>query len=182
MDRRDKVTLALLGFFFVVATTIELYFVVAHRTLPEAASAGNTLAYLLSIYGPSDQAYFARPSAFALSLEGLNVFVTQPLGLVLAYAIVKQRPWRWPLQLAVGAYLAYSVVLYFLVAHVSHFASMSEKSPRTFIIFYAANAPWLLGYAWMALDAAREIAARFTTVEDRPPSASPAWWRSHRYS
>ena len=161
MARRDKVTLALLGFFFVIGCTIELYFIVAHRELV-AAAAHNPLAWLLSLYGPSDRAYFAAPSALALSLEGLNVFVTQPLGLVLAYAIVKKRAWRWPLQLAVGAYLAYSVVLYFLVAQVSGFADMAPHSFRTFSVFYAANLPWLAGYGWMAWDAARKIRAQLS--------------------
>ena len=162
MARRDKVTLALLGFFFVIGFTIELYFIVAHRGLVAAASAHQPLAWLLSLYGPSDRDYFAAPSSLALTLEGLNVFVTQPLGLVLAWGIVRRRPWRWPLQLTVGAYLAYSVVLYFVNAQVSGFASMEERSFRTFAVFYAANLPWLIGYAWLAWDAAREIRDRLT--------------------
>jgi hypothetical protein len=160
MSRRDKATLGLLGFFFVVASTIELYFVVAHDRLV-AAAAHNPLAWLLSLYGPSDSAYFAAPSPLALTLEGLNVFVTQPVGIALAYAIVRRRPWRWPLQLAVGAYVTYSVVLYFLEAHVSGLAGMSGRSVATFAIFYGANLPWLAGYAWLAWEAARTIAARF---------------------
>ena len=159
ISRRDKVTLALLAFFFAVGCTIELYFVVAHRGLV-AAAAHNPLAWLLSLYGPSDRDYFAAPSPLALSLEGVNVFFTQPLGIVLAWAIVRKRAWRWPAQLAIGAYVAYSVVLYFVVAAVGGFAGMSGRSVRTFVVFYAANLPWLLGYGWMAWDAAREIAAR----------------------
>ena len=160
MTRRDKATLAILAFFFSIAVTIELYFVVAHRHLVADAAAHHPLAHLLAIYGPADRAYFAAPSAFALSLEGLNVFVTQPLGVVLAYAIVTRRAWRWPLQLAVGAYLAYSVVLYFLVAAVSGFAEMSERSAGVFAMYFGANLPWLAGAAWMAWDAAREIDRR----------------------
>lgn len=169
LSRRDKVTLALLGFFCAIAATIELYFVVAHRGLV-AAAAHNPLAWLLSLYGPSDRDYFAAPSSLALSLEGLNVFVTQPLGLLLAWGIVRHRTWRWPLQLAVGSYLAYSVVLYFLNAQVSGFAGMSARTFRTFAVFYAANLPWLVGYAWMAWDAAREIRARLGA----PARLSPA--------
>ena len=159
MSRRDKATLALLGFFFVIGFTIELYFIVEHRVLV-AAAAHNPFAWLLSLYGPSDRDYFSAPSSLALSLETLNVFVTQPLGLVLAWAIVRRRPWRWPLQLAVGSYLAYSVVLYFLNAQVSGFAGMEGRSFRTFAVFYAGNLPWLVGYGWLAWDAAREIHAR----------------------
>jgi hypothetical protein len=160
MTRRDDVALGLLAFYFLVAFTIELYFVVAHDHLVADAVAHHPLAFLLSIYGPADQAYFGAPSPFSLALEGLNVFVTQPLGVVLAWGIVRRRAWRWPLQLAVGAYLFYSVVLYFVVGHVSGFASMSERSPRSFFIYYAANLPWLVGYGWLAWDAARQIVAR----------------------
>ena len=160
MSRRDVATLALLGFFFAVAATIELYFVVAHDHLVAAAAAGHPLARLLAIYGPADSAYFAAPSPFALALEGLNVFVTQPLGVLLAIGIVRRRPWRWPLQLFVGAYLAYSVVLYFLVGAIAGFATMSDRSPAIFAMYVGANMPWLAGAAWMAASAARELARR----------------------
>jgi hypothetical protein len=160
MTRRDVATLGLLGFFFAVAVTIELYFVVAHAHLVAAAAARHPLAQLLAISGPADRGYFAAPSALALALEGLNVFVTQPLALVLAYAIVRRRSWRWPLQLAVGSYLAYSVVLYFLVAAVSRFADMSARGPGVFALFFGANLPWLAGAGWMAWSAASEIDRR----------------------
>jgi hypothetical protein len=160
MTRRDVATLALLGFFFAVAVTIELYYVVAHGELVAAAAAGNVLARGLALYGPSDSAYFAAPTALTLSLEGINVFVTQLLGIALAYAIVRRRPWRWPLQLALGSYVAYSVVLYFTEGAVSGFANMSERSAGTFAIYIGANLPWLVGAAWMAASAAREIARR----------------------
>ena len=166
MSRRDKATLGLLGFFFVIASTIELYFLVAHKGLVAAAT-HNPLAWLLSLYGPSDSAYFDAPSPLALSFEGLQVAVTQPLGAALAYAVVRRRAWRWPLQLAVGAYVSYSVVLYFLVAHVSGLAGMRDRSVASFAIFYGANLPWLAGYGWLAVDAAREILARL-------PRSAPA--------
>lgn len=142
-----------------MASTLELYFLVAHDRLA-AAAAHNPFAWLLAIYGPADRAYFDAPSPLALALEGFNVAVTQPLGALLAYAIVRRRPWRWPLQLGVGAYVTYSVLLYFLVAHVSGLAGMRDRRVATFAIFYGANLPWLAGYAWLAWDAARAIVAR----------------------
>lgn len=160
MSRRDKATLALLGFFFLIAFTIELYYVVAHdRIVAEAGH--NPLAWLLAIYGPSDRAYFDAPSPLTITLEGFNVVVTQPLGIALALAVWRRRNWRWPLQVAIGAYVTYSVVLYFAIAQVSGFAGMRDHSVRSFAIFYGANLPWLAGYAWLMWDAAREIALRF---------------------
>jgi hypothetical protein len=159
MSRRDKATLALLGFFFLIAFTIELYYVIAHdRIVAEAGR--NPLAWLLAIYGQSDRAYFDAPSPLTITLEGFNVVVTQPLGIALALAIWRRRDWRWPLQLAVGAYVTYSVVLYFAIAHVSGMAGMRDRSVRSFAIFYGANLPWLGGYTWLMWDAAREIRKR----------------------
>jgi hypothetical protein len=161
MTGRDRFTLVLLGFFFAVACTLEAYFLYAHAHL---AGSGHPFAKLFAIYGPSDRAYYDQVSPLALALEGLNVLVTQPLGVWLAYAIVRRRPYRWALQLAVGAYLSYSVVLYFLVAQVSGFATMTERTPRTFALFYGANLPWLVGYGWMAWEAARQVTARFRSA------------------
>ena len=157
MRRRDVATLGLLGFFLAVAMTIELYFVVARDHLAAAAQ-HHPLARLLALYGPADREYFPRPSPLALAFEGFNVFVTQPLGLALAYAIVRRRWWRWPLQLGIGAYLTYSVVLYFVVGGVSGFAGMSQHTAGTFALYFGANLPWLAGGAWLTASAARALA------------------------
>jgi EXPERA (EXPanded EBP superfamily) len=125
-----------------------------------AASLHHPLAWLLSLYGPSDQAYFESPSPVALGFEGFNVVVTTPLSVLLAYGVVRRRAWRWPLQLGISAYVVYSVVLYFLIAQISGFAGMPVHTARAFAIFYGANLPWLVGYAWLGWEAAREIGLR----------------------
>ncbi|HEX3867608.1 MAG TPA: emopamil-binding family protein [Gemmatimonadaceae bacterium] len=162
MTRRDRSTIALLGFFVLIAMTLELYFLACHRDLP-ARVATQLPARLFGIYSVADRSYFDPVSALALSLEGLNVFVMQPLCGLVVYAIVRGRGWRWPLQLGVSAYLAMSVVLYFTVAIVSGYADMAVHSGKAFALLYGANMPWLLGYGWLALDAAREIARRLAT-------------------
>jgi hypothetical protein len=159
MRRRDKVTLAVLAFFFVPAVTVELYFVVAHRHLV-AATPQNPLAWLLSLYGPTDSAFYDAPTPLGLFLEGFQVFVTTPLGLVLAWGIVRRRAWRWPLQLAVGAYVSYSVILYFAVEQLSGYGTMSGRSAGKLALLYGANLPWLVAYGWLGWDAAREMVAR----------------------
>ena len=172
LSRRDRATLAVLAFFFVMATTVELYFLVAHEHLAESARS-NFIARMFEIYAPADRAYFQPVSSLAIALELLNVLVTQPLGLVIMYGIIKKRPWRYPLQLVVGSYLAYSVVLYFLEAQVSGFANMAARTPTNYALFYGANAPWLIGYAWLALDAGRVAVARFATTA-RVAESAPA--------
>ncbi len=152
MSARDRITVALLGLFVLIAVTVELYFVLAHGQLPARAHA-NPFARMFQIYGAADRAYFDEVSPLALGLEGINVFVTQPLNLWLAWAIWRRRPYRWALQLAVGAYLTYSVVLYFVVAHLSGVPT----SPRALLLLYGANGPWLAGYAWLTWQAARAL-------------------------
>jgi hypothetical protein len=164
MSRRDRFTIGLLIFFALIALTLELYFLIYHRDLP-ARAATQLPARLFSIYGVADRGYFERVSSLALALEGINVFVMQPLCALVVYAIVRGRRWRWPLQLGVGAYLAMSVVLYFAVAMVSGYADMVEHSGRAFALLYGANAPWLVAYSWLALDAGREIARSLATNE-----------------
>lgn len=162
MSRRDRVTIGLFVFFGLVAVTVELYFLVHHRELVALAST-QWLAHLFSIYGIADRGYYDAVSPLALALEGINVFVMQPLCALVVYAIVRGRGWRWPLQLAVGSYLSVSVVLYFAVAVVSGYADMAQHSGAAFALFYGANAPWLVGYGWLALDAGRVIARAFAT-------------------
>ena len=157
MTRRDRFTIGLLAFFAFVAVTLELYFLVHHRELVARAPT-QLFARLFSIYGVADRGYYDAVSPLALALEGINVGVMQPLCALLVYAIVRGRAWRWPLQLAIGSYLSLSVVLYFTVAVVSGYADMVQHSAKAFALLYGGNAPWLVGYGWLAVDAGRTIA------------------------
>jgi EXPERA (EXPanded EBP superfamily) len=152
MNRRDRFTVGLLVFFAIVAATLELYFLVFHRELVARAPT-QIFARLFSIYGIADRGYYDRVSPLALGLESINVFVMQPLCVLLVFAIVRGRAYRWPLQLAVGSYLCVSVVLYWSVAVISGYAEMAEQSRNAFALLYGANAPWLVGYGWLAFDA-----------------------------
>lgn len=148
LSRSDKITLALLAFFVLMAFTIELYFILHYRDIREQH---HFFARAYAIYGAGDHAYYGRGDIHVpLALESLNVFFTQGLNLLLAWGIVKTRAWRHPLQLLVSSYLTYSVIFYFWVNHVSGYVNMPEKTPWAFFIFIAPNLPWLLGHAWMA--------------------------------
>jgi hypothetical protein len=160
MPRRDRITVGVLAFFILVAFTLELYFIACHRDLPARVDT-QLFARLFAIYGTADRDYFAPVSPMALALESINVFLIQPLSMLLIYAIVRRRAYRWPLQLGISAYLALSVVLYFLVGIVSGHHGMSERSVKTFALFYGANMPWLVGYGWLALEAGQAIAHKF---------------------
>ena len=165
MSRRDRIAVGILVFFLVIAATLELYFILCHHDLPARANT-QLFARLFAIYGIADRGYFDPVSPLALTLEGINVFLMQPLCVLLIYAIARRRPYRWPLQLGIGAYLGLSVVLYFLAAIVSHYDSMPERSGAAFALFYGANLPWLLGYGWLAYDAGVTIARGFARSAD----------------
>lgn len=156
MPRRDRVILGLLCFFILVALSLELYWLV-YRDELVARAPHELFARLFQIYGDADRAYYDRITPTAIGLEGINVYVTQILNVALIYAIVARTHWRHTLQLVVGSYLTYSVVLYFWAAHVTGYPDMRYQSSYTFFLFYAPNLPWLLGYAYMALDSVRAI-------------------------
>jgi hypothetical protein len=164
LTRADRVTIGLLGFFMVMAFTIELYFILHYRDVREQTG---VFARAYAIYGAGDQAYYGRGDLYVpLALETINVFFTQGLNALLIWAIVKGRAYRHPLQLVVSAYLAYSVLLYFWIAHVSDYANMPVRGAWGYFIFYVPNLPWLLAHLWMGQQSFAAILRRF-----RPHSA-----------
>jgi len=148
----------LLVFFVVVAFSMELYWIVYADSLVQRSDE-DWIAYLYSIYGEADRAYFDSVTAFTLGLETINVFVTQILNLWLIWAILGEKRYRYALQLTVGSYLTYSVLLYFWVFHLAGYADMKYLSPYTFFVLIVPNLPWLFGYLYLAWDAFRAIAA-----------------------
>lgn len=171
MTRRDRVTVALLGFFLIAAATIELYFLAFHADLP-ARTHTQLLARAFRLYSTADRAFYDPVSPLALAFEGLNVFVMQPLCLLLVYAIARKRAYRWPLQLGVGAYLAVSVLLYYTVGVISGYDGMAVRTTNAYLLFYGANLPWMLVYGWLAYDAGAVIARAFAV--DAAATAIPA--------
>lgn len=166
LPSKDKAIIAMLGFFLVMAYTIELYFILCHKDL--AARAGTEFfARCFQIYSAGDMNYFSPVSNLALALETLNVFCTQLANVWLIFAIVRRSPYRHALQLTVSSYLSYSVILYFWEAHVSGYAAMPHKDAWGYFIFYAPNLPWLLAHLYMGYDSIRTINERFRTSPAR---------------
>jgi hypothetical protein len=159
LSASDRVIIALLTFFIAIAVSLELYWIVYNDSLVARAD-HELFARLFQIYGDADRAYFDRITPMAIGLEQINVFVTQFVNVWLIWAIVQRSRYRHPVQLVVGSYLAYSVVLYFWAAHVCGYPDMRYYSAYTYFLFYAPNLPWLLGYAFMAWQSFRFLAAR----------------------
>jgi hypothetical protein len=159
LPAKDKVVIGLIVFFTAVALTLELYWLIFNQEM-EARS--DIFASLLALYWPADATYrvpgLSVAKSFTLALEGVNTFITPWLSLLLVWAILRRKPYRYALQLTIATYTFYGTLLYYLVAHISGYAVFENKDVTTFLLFYLVNAPWFLGYAWLALDAFHALA------------------------
>jgi cholestenol delta-isomerase len=161
---KDRLTIGLLAYFMLVASVLELWWVL-HSPAEKAALRGHSvIGRVWELYGACDRGYFDAPSPLAWFLETVNVCFTQPLNLLLIYAIVRAKPYRWTLQLAMTSYYCFALILYFAVAHLSGYAMMRERSPYTFFLFYGSNGPWLLSHLWLWWEAARAVTRRFAAA------------------
>ena len=151
---KDRIVIALVSFFTMVAVTLELYWIIFNQVMEQRT---DLFAMVLRLYWPVDHSWrisgYPPEKALMLSLEGTNVFLTPLLSVILVWAIFKRRPYRYALQLLIGAYTTYGTLLYYLAGHISDYAVFENRLPSTFFMFYAANLPWLFGYAWLAWDA-----------------------------
>jgi hypothetical protein len=159
LPQKDRVILGLLLFYLLLAFTWEIYFVLYHDQLPARAEM-DFMGRMCALYGEADRTYYDPVSPFTLSLESIQVFFSSWLNIWLIYAILKRKHYRHTLQLTVSSYLTYSVILYFLVAHVSGYAGMKEKDFAHFALFFGPNLPWLFGHAYMAYDSILAINQR----------------------
>jgi hypothetical protein len=162
MSGRDKAALWFIAFFVAVAVTIELYWLRHAFDLP---SQDGWLARLFRFYGIGDRGYYDQVGWFEVGLESFHLCFTVPAYLCLAYAIIHRRLYRWPLQLCLGAYVAYSVVLYLTAKHVTSYAQMDGEGFGAFLILVLPNLPWLLGSLWLAWDAGQTILTAVRAAE-----------------
>jgi hypothetical protein len=155
---KDRVMIGLLAFFSLFNVTLDLALVLRGRDLPRLVGS-DWAADLWALYAAADRTWVASP--WSLAQESFNVFVTTPVNLLLIAAILRRAPWRYPLQLTLGAYLAYSCLQYFLAGHLSGYEGMRARTPLAFVMFYGLTLPWLAAHAWLALDAFVAITRRF---------------------
>lgn len=149
---KDRTIIFMLFFFLTIALTLELYWVWYADQLVARAKT-DWIAFLFSLYGVADGAYYDAVTPFSLGLETFNVFVTQIFNIALIRAIWYRKAYRYALQLAVSSYMTYSVILYFWVIHLSGYADMTGRSLYTAFMLVAPNLPWLLGYLYLGMDA-----------------------------
>ena len=152
----NRISLALVGFFLLFAVTVDFYWLANHDRLPRLA-ADHWMAGIYRTYATADRAYYDRPGKLEVALETMNVYVTPLFYAALLYGLLRRRPWRYAVQLAVGSWVAYSVLLDFWVAILGGYPGMQFHTFANFFKFYSANAPWLLGHLYLVADAARAI-------------------------
>lgn len=156
---RDRFVIGLILACTAVALSLELYWLIFNQVM-ESRTDG--FARVLSLYWPADYSWrvSGNPPQKAVSLffETINVFVTPLLSFGLIWAIVRRRPYRFPLQLLIGTYTAYGTLAYYGIAYFSGYAQFDDKGVYQFALFHLVNMPWLVGYGWLAWDAFREIA------------------------
>jgi hypothetical protein len=159
---KDRTIIGLILFFATVAFTLEGYWLIFNQVME---SRTDLFARLLALYWPADYTYrisgYPIEKSFTLALEGVNTLLTQFLSFGLIWAIATRKPYRYPLQLVIGTYTFYGTFLYYFVAHLSGYAVFSYKGTYPYLMFYLANLPWFIAYAWMAWDAYREIGRRY---------------------
>src|ERR1041384_6169459 len=112
----NRVAAGLTVFFLLFALTIDLYWLVNHDRLPEAAGT------------PADRGYYDRAGKLEVGLEAFNVCVTPIFYIALLYGLARRRPWRYAVQLAVGSWVAYSVVLDYWVAAIGGYPAMETRT------------------------------------------------------
>lgn len=158
LPAKDKVIVGLIVAFTVVALTLELYWLMFNQGME---SRTDVFARALALYWPADYTYripgYPIEKAFTLSLEGVNTFFTPIPSLVLIWAILARKRYRYPLQLVIATYTFYGTFLYYSVAHISGYAVFQHQSAYTYLLFYLVNMPWFAGYGWIGWDAFREI-------------------------
>ena len=121
---------------------------------------------LWAIYADADRLWIVAP--WSRAQEAINVFWTSGLNIWLIWAIATRRAYRHVLQLALGSYLSYSVILYWLAGHLSGYEGMRSRTAYAFILFYGTALPWLAAHLYMTYDSAVAITRRFANAATRP--------------
>ena len=151
LGARDKIVICLVIFFSAIALTFELYWLIFNQAMENRT---DLLARAFALYWPADPTYRipgfspspSRSRSKASTLSSRRAFRLCSSGLF-------SRVGHSVMQLTIPTYTLYSVLLYYLVAHISGYAVFENKDATTFLLFYLVNAPWFVGYAWMACDA-----------------------------
>ena len=166
---RDHVILGFCAFSVLMASTVELWWLLHADRLP---TLHGWLPRAFRFYGIGDRGYYDQVSRFELTLETVHIVVTQWLYVVMAWCVLRRAVIRYPLQLILGSYVAYSVVLYFTAKHMTGYVQTPVHDWPSMLVLFVPNLPWLLGSLFLAIDAGIEIARAVGRLEMPAGSAA----------
>ena len=166
---RDRFVLCLASFYVFMAVTVEAHWLLSYRTLGQRS---DFVGRFWSFYGRADTGYYNAVSSFVIGLESFQVFFSVWLYLLLIWAVLHDKSFRYPLQLAVSSYICYSTTLYLLSNHLSGYAGMQRHTLPNFLMLYLPNLPWLLGNLLLAADAFAAITRRLQEADRDLPEAA----------
>jgi phenylpropionate dioxygenase-like ring-hydroxylating dioxygenase large terminal subunit len=163
-----------LVFFIIFNATVDLYWVMHVHALPALAKT-DLFARMFEIYSAADHAYFDKVTQEELALEIFNSTITQTFNIWLLIALLWRWPLRVPLQMAVGAWVSYSVILNWTSAALTGFAGMDEKTLGNFFTFFSASLPWLAGHLFITYEAIAQalVALRAPPMATRVQNSEP---------
>lgn len=161
-------------FFIVFNATVDRYWVAHAHELPSLANK-DLFARIFEIYASADHAYFDKVTQEELGLEILNSTATQAFNIWLLAALLGRWATGIPLQIAVGSWVSYSVILNWTSAALVGFPGMDAKTPANFFMLFSANLPWLGGHLYIAYDGIRRSmsALRYRQLEQPLPVKDP---------
>jgi phenylpropionate dioxygenase-like ring-hydroxylating dioxygenase large terminal subunit len=150
----DWIVVFLVVFFIAFNATVDRYWIEHAHQLPALADS-DLFARMFQLYAAADHGYFDKVTQAELALETINSTITQAFNIWLLIALLARWPVRIPLQMAIGAWVSYSVLFNWWCAAIAGFPGMDDKTPANFFTFFAANLPWLAGHLYIAGNAIR---------------------------
>ncbi|EIE25266.1 Emopamil-binding protein [Coccomyxa subellipsoidea C-169] len=129
------------------------------------STSGNILFEIWKEYAKADSRYATRDS-FVISMEAFTAFVEGPLCFVIVYGIVKQKPWRYTLQLLVSFGQIYGDVLYFATTYLEGLKHSRPEWLYFWFYFVIVNSIWIVIPAAVVAISAWQI-SKAIAVADR---------------
>ncbi|CAL8461742.1 g1273 [Coccomyxa elongata] len=128
------------------------------------STSGNILFEIWKEYAKADSRYATRDS-FVISMEAFTAFVEGPLCFVIVYGIIKQKSWRYTLQLLVSFGQLYGDVLYFATTYLEGLVHSRPEWLYFWFYFFFVNSIWVVIPAIVMIVAARKISAAITLAD-----------------
>ncbi|SPO06400.1 related to emopamil-binding protein [Cephalotrichum gorgonifer] len=134
----------------------------------DVAAQTDAFGQLWKEYSLSDSRYLLR-DPFIVCMETVTAFTWGPLSYVCAYCIVKDHPFRHPLQMIISVGQLYGTVLYFSLCVFSEVVSgilfCRPESYYFWCYYFFFNAVWIVIPSALIWQSSKEIATAFSKLK-----------------